>query len=254
LRRLNWRPLIFSAVPLGYLVLSGAGANPFVSITGVAGVLMFLLDPIDDGPTTLPKWTSVTFATLLAAAGLSNAYSGIRQHTDDVASWISNRAGVDRVIQSLVDGVAEAPKPALFRYGFVSLGALDQSVIYNVMYFDRHLPHLPGRVTVLGESRLASGKSTNGSTAVEWAGLPGSTDDEKISGIVKYLGEEVDFLIIDTDASELPTHVFANQFAPRIRRELEATGQWQPVSGEIVISSTQSVVVLRNSARSDHPL
>ena len=42
-KRLNWPPLLFSTVPLGYLVLSGSGLNPFVSIVGVSGIMLFLL-------------------------------------------------------------------------------------------------------------------------------------------------------------------------------------------------------------------
>ena len=70
-QRLNWRPLLFAAAPLGYLVVSGAGLNPFVCMAGIGGIIMVLLDPVDG---ERPRWSRTLSALSIVAilvAGLT---------------------------------------------------------------------------------------------------------------------------------------------------------------------------------------
>ncbi|MBK6744399.1 MAG: hypothetical protein IPG66_16115 [Hydrogenophilales bacterium] len=52
--RLNWVALIGGLVPITYLVLSGAGLNPFVSMVSVPGLIVFMLQPIDSDAAAIP--------------------------------------------------------------------------------------------------------------------------------------------------------------------------------------------------------
>jgi len=253
--RLNWRPLLFSAVPLGYLVLSGSGLNPFVSITGTAGLIMFLLDPIENEQPNARGWLHTASAMLLLAAGLGNMTSGIAQNTRDMAWWIPRQEAVRAVNDVIVATVRQAPGPRMYRYAFVSGSAFNDALIFNTMYYDLQLPHVEGHTVVIGENWLApTSVRTSAGTTVEWDRLPGTSDDDKIEKVVQYLAEHADFLVTATEESKLAAHVLINRFVPEINRRLSATGQFQQIAGPVQVNAEEAVVVYRNTQRSGDTL
>jgi hypothetical protein len=256
LKHLNWRPLLFSAIPLGYLVLSGSGVNPFVSIVGTAGIIMFLLDPLDDARPQFPSWVLLIVVVALLVGGLSYAATSIDKHSREnlVAVWMPRQAGIGAVVQILIDAISRDGQPRTYRYSFVHLAGLNQSVIFNTMVFDRRIPHVRPRTAIIGGAQLAEANLQNNSaTAVDWAKLPGDTDEQKITYVVRSFEEKTDFLVTSIEGTGLPDAVFISRFVPEINRRILASGRWEQIGGPINVSPIEKVIVLRNRGRSGDP-
>ena len=113
-RHLNWRPLLFSAVPLGYLVASGAGLNPFVSIAGVGGLMIFLLDPFDvSTPSTGMR--SRLLAGALIFACCVNAIHGVAKNSSQAPTWILRQEGIRDVVEVNNEYCIESQSAPSFR-------------------------------------------------------------------------------------------------------------------------------------------
>ena len=249
-KRLNWPPLLFSTVPLGYLVLSGSGLNPFVSIVGVSGIMLFLLEPIDSSQILPPQPLSVWLSAALLFAGCLNAVGGIYKHSRDVPNWLPRQEGVRDVVQTMTNIAVHADGRRYLSYAFIYTGALNEAVIFNTMYFDEHIAFDKDRAAKIAGSHLVGIKLGNDvSTAVEWSMLAGATDDEKIANIVRSANEGVYFLLAPADGTELPMHVYGNRFAVEINRRLRVSGEWERIAGPITISPIENAVVLRNMRR-----
>ena len=138
LRRINWRALMFSAVPVGYLVLSGAGLNPFVSMVACAELIMFLLDPIEGPRPRFAPLYSVIVIGVLAGAGLSNAAQGIANHQpDDAASAVIGRQeGISKVIELITRNAQRHGANRVYTYAVAHVGSLDAAVLENSLIYD----------------------------------------------------------------------------------------------------------------------
>jgi hypothetical protein len=254
--KINWRPLLFSAVPLSYLVISGSGVNPFVSIVAVAGLIFFLLDPIadDNGVSTrLPALASLLMVTMLAVAGFVNAARAVQRHSGEaMVAWMPQQKGVRAVLDAITEAANKAGGQRTYRYGFVHLGVINQDVVFNAMVFDRKIPPPRQRQTFdVGQARIAEASVRNNSaTEVDWMQLPGKTDEQKISGIVGALEEKVDFLVTVPTGDQLLPYVFIARFVPEITRRVMSSGHWEQIAGPIEVSQIERVIILRNLSRS----
>ncbi len=252
----HWRPLLFAIVPLGYLVLSGSGLNPFVSIVGVAGIVWFLLDPADDRTPAFPGWLSILIVTVLIAGGALNAASGIRKHTRDPAAstWLPRREGIRQIVDAMAEILRRDEHARTYRYATTYTSGLNRQVIYNVLVYDERLPALPRQAMVIGRSRLMPAeRADTPATAVEGMRIANNPDLGFATEIVRRLNENTDFVVTSTEDSQLPPHVFVSRFVPEINRLLTASGQWERIAGPITISPTERAIVLRNQRRSGDP-
>ena len=249
-KRLNWPPLLFSAVPLGYLVLSGSGLNQFVSIVGASGIMLFLLDPINSPQISSPRPLPLLLSAALLFSGCFNAVGGIDKHSLDVPTWMPRREGIRDVVQTMTNIVAQADGRRYFSYAFVYTAGLNKDVIFNTMYFDQHSAFdKDGAAKIAGSQLVGIKLGNNVSTVAEWSMLAGASDDEKIANIVRMVNEKVDFLLAPADGTELPMHVYGNRFVVEIDRRLRDSGEWEKIAGPIAISRIENAVVLRNMRR-----
>jgi len=248
-RRLNWRPLLFSVVPLGYLVLSGSGLNPFVSIVGVGGIVLFLLDPLDASQIPLPRPLSALRASVLILALGFNAAGGIAQNSWDVPTWMPRREGIREVMQTMTTNVAaHADRPRRFSYAFDYTAGLNLEVIFNTMFFDQHIRFDKDGAAMIAGSQLVGVRLVP--TSVQRLKLE---DKEKIADIVQSADERVDFLVTPAAGTELPMSVYENRFSTEINRRLMLSGEWEQIAGPIEISPIEKVIVLHNRKRAADP-
>ena len=250
LLRVNWRPLWFSIVPVGYLVLTGAGLNPFVSIVGAAGLLMFLLQPLVPVPQPIgPRGEWFLAAAIFAAVSI-NAMAAVGNHSreDRVSSWIPRREGLEKLIRAMTDHI-NVDRPRRYGYAVAHIGSLSADVIFNTLAYDRRLPIRPKATVVYGNATLAKCYQGVG-TWVEWSAIAGATDDERIGRVVDLLNSQCDFLAMADMTSQLPPSVYINQFIPEIYRRILLSG-WQPITEPLVISPTERIILLRNRGRSE---
>ena len=255
LRNLNWRALIFSAVPLGYLVLSGSGLNMFVSIVCVGGIVLFLLDPIA-GPRTQFRGSMLLLViTALGAACAINAYRGIGNHSRDdvVPAYIPHRDGLAKLITEITETVRQHGASRIYTFSVaynssISGSTLVNSLIYDLGFRPNKGDLVQGQVSL---RRIEHGLSS--ATLVEWRNIPGKTDEEKIAAALARMLADVDFVIVAEEGTDLPNHVFVTRFVPTIRGELLRSGRWVQKVGSIQISRTERAMLLLNKRRLGYP-
>jgi hypothetical protein len=248
-RRANWRPAWFSVAPVGYLVLSGAGLNPFVSIVGVAGLVMFLLEPLVPAPRPIRPPLEWLLATIIFAAMSANIVRALDNYSreDRVSSWIPRREGLDDLVRAMTDNVIP-DRPREYRYGVAHIGTLSADVIFNTLAYDQKLPVKPNATVVYRNATL--GKCYQGvGTQVEWNAIQGGTDDEKIDRVVHLVDGRCDFFAMADTTSQLPPFSYINRFIPEIYRRMLLSGHWQTITGSLQISSTERIILLRNRGR-----
>jgi hypothetical protein len=251
-RRVNWRALVFSAVPVGYLVLSGSGLNQFVSIVGSAGVIMFLLDPGDGvRPRFSPLAALVAIALLGIACGI-NVSQGVANYsrTDRVSSWIPRQVGLRRIVELMVETVQHDNKRRSYTYFVAHIGSLANATMFNALVYDQGFLPVSGAAVVRDGVRLEiAPQAYHTSTAARWAKVPGRNDDEKVSKIVADYAEHVDFLFVPTAETELPRHVYGSRIIPEVRRRILASPIWEQIGGPIRMSLIEGVMLVKNRSR-----
>ena len=168
--------------------------NPFVSMVGVAGLLMFLLEPLVPAPQPIrPPWEWL-LATIIFAAMSVNFVGALDNFSreDRVSSWIPRREGLDDLVRAMTDNVI-ADRPREYRYAVAHIGSLSADVIFNPLAYDQKLPVDPNATVVYGNATLAKCYQAV-STQVEWNASQGLTDDEKIDRLANLLDSRCDFL------------------------------------------------------------
>lgn len=253
LLRLNWRPLLFSAVPVGYLVLSGAGLNQFVSIVGCAGVIMFLIDPIEGQRPTLPPMLTLALTALLAIGAMKNVSGAIANHSsvDRVSSWVPRQEGLGRIVGTMADIARNGGDPRKrYTYAVAHTGSLSSALILNTLVYDHGFATDSNRAASRDGmifSRPARMFGTG--TAVEWVKIPGATDADKVAAVVSRFAEQVDILFVAAEGTELPEHVYISRFIPEIRRQISASDVWQQVGEPVSVSPVERILIFQNRRR-----
>ena len=241
---LNWRALWAGIAPVGYLVLSGAGLNPFVSMVAAPALMMFALAPL--GRTVIPKAVALSLGIAALAASLLTASHGVRNHQELVWDWLPHRVS----LHELVSRIATKPSDGASIVGFQSMyiGAIDTPTILNVLAYD-----LGFKLNIQGcavKSGLAVHQVVGGyAQPAEWAAIPGATAAEKIVTIVERAKASADYLIIPEENSKLGRHVPINPYAFIVREKLLAGGDLEKVGDTIALSQTEFVSVYRNKGK-----
>lgn len=239
----NWRALWAGLAPVGYLVASGAGLNPFVSMVSVPGVMLFMLSPLRSARPIDPRYSWLLGALTLVAV-LLTAAGGARHHTES----LPGRMGLDRLTDRLLQG-AEGEKGAL-SFQSMYIGAVDSPTISNVLTFDRGFFLDPRQCAAKGE--LALYPIVGGyAQPLEWSNLPGATAAEKIEAIVNSALTNSDLLIVPEPSSKLAPHVPINPHAFEVRRLLLEKAGVESVGDPITLTEHESVRVYRNNTRSN---
>lgn len=246
---LNWPPLLFSAASVGYLVLSGSGLNPFVSMLGASGIVLFMIEPIRNGTTRFPLLDYAIVAALAAGVwfNVRNAY---RNHTSTevVSSYIPRRQAIAEIVEAMASTAADRA-PREVTYAVMYVGSLPQSAISNTLIYDYgYRPSQGGRVSRDGKTFRAVRHSGTGVTATEWNATRGATDEQKIAAIAQTLNADADFMIVPMEGARLPRHIFTSRYWQAIHRETFSGGNWQRVMEPVVLSN-ERIVLYRNRGR-----
>jgi hypothetical protein len=251
LTSLNWRPLVFSAVPLGHLVISGAGLNPFVSIVGVGGIMMFLLQPLAARPVATARWVMIGVAVVLIAGGLVNAKAGLKRHAEpEGKAYIPRREGLAELVRVLVGQVDEAKAGSDLTFAVLHIGAMTRDTLFNTFVFDHSFaPGANLKVSIRAKTLSPVREITPVSTELEWLKYPGATDQERIDGIVSNINRQADFLLMAVDGSKLLEWIYMNRFVPEINRRVLQTGEWTQVSAAVRLYDDERIAVFRNERR-----
>jgi hypothetical protein len=246
----NWRALWFGAVPVGYLVVAGAGLNPFVSILGAAGFVMFLLEPLAPARIAIRRSHELALMALVLVGVAVNVAGAVGNHSRDdrVPSWIPRQDGLRQLTRAML-GQMRIGDARDYRYGVAHFsGGVTADTVFNTLVFDERLPARPHATIAFGSATLAQCYQAV-ATAVEWESGSAATDDERIDRLVELLNRQCDFFVMVEEGSQLPPWFYSNRFVPEINRRLLRSGAWQPITMPLLVSPTERVTLLRNRAR-----
>lgn len=242
--RLNWLMLVGGLVPISYLVASGAGLNPFVSIVAVPGVMMFMLHPAEHKREQHSKIGLLLAPVALTAGLLLSVATSLYSFNKTVGDWIPQRAGIDQLVNLIREdtgatGIGQA------RVAFLYLGSVDGSVITNHLVYEKGYRYRrnPGHVELEG-FHLSVRHYRSYYSKVEWAKIPGMTDAAKMNYIVNDAMKHTDYLIMADENSSLSMHYPINSLANEMRKQLE-TSRLKSLQTGLVLSTTESVTVYR---------
>ena len=251
--RLQWRPLLFSIVPLGYLVLSGSGLNPFVSIVGCCGIVLFLLDPIDDIRPPIGPWTRVVMLSALSAGVLVNAASGLDNTSSDkiISVYIPRQEGLRQIVKILRRNAAQdGRQERTYTYAVAHIGALTTDVLFNILVYDHGLASTERLEACDGAICFARASRTwTSSTRLIWEQIPGETDEQRLDKVMAGLEGRTDFLLLPSQDLQLLSHIFTNRFVPEISRRVLQSSHWVQLANPITVSPVERVLIMRNQSR-----
>jgi hypothetical protein len=244
---IDWRLAWLAASPAFFLILRGAGLNPYVSMPCVFGVLMFAFFPWWDArgkdAISRPVCALAVAACLLTAAtaNLPHPLRGVNP----------TRA---EAMHSLIDRILDDARARGLRdvtYGIPGIGDFHSCAFANTLIFD--YKGTPGG----GGVRLPSGASLafpdegvfGASDAFLWDRyVPGKTDALKMDFLVgAALARERYLLLPDERGLEFLerkwSYNFCNLKVRELKRRLLATGRYAPLGEPAGISAKEWIQV-----------
>jgi hypothetical protein len=236
------------AAPL-FLMMRGAGPNPFVSMPAVFGVLMFGLLPWRQGPPGLKRWPQVALCTALLLAIASNAYTGIARHREENLQ-AARMEGYRELIRLLeTDAMEQQATTAAYAAPFI--GRFHVRALQNVMLYDagwqpeRQGARSPRGVWMVHHQDYLFAMPVRAGWEKD---VPGNTSEEKLDFLVQLAGDRIDYLIVPVETSlEFMEKYWANQFIHGYTREfirrVLGTGRFRPLGGLVVLSPQETVQV-----------
>lgn len=246
--RLNWRPLWGGVAPLLYLVSSGAGLNPFVSLVSIPGLLLFAFAPTGLGARlgAVGQWSMSSLSLIVALNAASN---GVVSHTTGVSSWIPMKAGLLELSDIIRKDAGD--KAQELRYQVMYVGSLASPALLNVLAYDNNYTFVNDACVTNGLTKFYSIPG-NYSQPTEWVIIPGATDSEKIKVIAAQATAMADYIIFPEPDSVLVPHVPINPHAMEVRRAIMGPSL-RMVGAPVRLSVNESVSVFRNEARTESP-
>jgi hypothetical protein len=257
----NIRALWTGIAPVGFLVETGAGLNPFVSEVAVFGLLLFLLAPLDAKASRPSRLRAGVVLLSLAAVAAAGCYTGWKAHTDETGSyayWVPSHNAVSEVGSCIIQD-AEQDSSGSRSFSVLFTGSMNADVLMNFLIFDTARGakiESDGSFAVpIRDSTLSITKSRSDAivTPVEWAAVPGANDAEKIALLAKQMAESSDYFIIPSQDSQLPSHVTINLYAKKIAEKLAEEVYLKPLCRRLQTGPTEFVSIYRKDTTKPHP-
>ena len=247
--KLDWAVVFPALVPAGFLMMRGAGPNPFVSMPSAFGIVLVLIMMSQGWTFTGAKaaWS----AGVLMLGAVSVAIAGIRSHTTPPP--YNKIAGYEQA-WSLITSHSTGHTQGDIKISQLGLAYFCSQALLSHLTFDTHLPREKDCVLV-GESRynLSGQHSYWGMVAApaDWAKIPGASDEAKRASVISLFKKEVSFLIMPTDTTAVFLtksigHNFINTQLPFMRDQILQDKAWEQIGDEFSISDQEHYILLRN--------
>jgi hypothetical protein len=237
LRRLNWIALIGFLAPVGFLVIKGAGLNPFVSMLSAPAFLLFAAAPLHGidfvGRTTALVAPALRIALALAFVGANLFHTGM-----DGDLFMADKTRLLQLVDSLVAEARTIPRPLHVAIGYV--GAIDSGAIRNVLLFDRNWK--PGNDGSVRQGDLAIDfLPMPVANNFEWDQLRGTNDVERAHDLATRIATTANVLIAPEEGTFIPPRYPSFTQAFSLNREAIDLGHFKQVLAKLVIAQHDTV-------------
>ena len=254
LKSIDWEVLWFGVAPVAFLVLRGAGLNPFVSMPAAFGLTMFLLKPlkmeIADFNVLAHPFKKLLLALISVLLFIIMAIQGINDHLHPTGLESGDMSAYKRIVSTMINDSESKDRVVYFDIPYI--GSLNQDSVLNVYIYDTLLNRRTETATHSG--RLSSIRILNLGAPADWDSVEGETDGDKVSNLVSQVNQKVDYFLVPSDETTKffqtsVSHNVINNYSKRLVSGVLSRGKWKPVTDTIRVSSFEQVVVYRNEAR-----
>jgi hypothetical protein len=250
---LDWKLLYMGSAPVLFLILRGAGLNPFVSMPAVFGWLMFLIAPIKgNGPVLRSLW-SRSAALLLLGACVWNAAQAPGQVGYPETRMSTMRQGIDWMREdSLRKKLPQVDFVSFHNWNYhpsfirnVLIDEYGYRASRTVLLSPEGIQWMPSRVWKHQEGTF-EGLVTASVELVWQEEVPGVTDDEKIDWMVGTAGKDIDYVFLPDDRTidfmeKYISFNFINTKVRTIKKRLLETGEWEKIGTPLAITDFECV-------------
>jgi hypothetical protein len=229
---IDWKVAWLGIAPAAFLAVRGAGANPFVTMPCVLGMVMFALVPLA-GKTSLRGWKAMIVSVLVIIGVTLNVRAAPALHLEGQAttpSMVALRQGIELLREDARDRGARK-----INFATIYVGLLHYYAMQHVILFD-----FRGRLDSGGVRDKDGILFTNDeahrftpAVPVDWQRLTtGGAEEERIQYLVKVAQNRLDcFFLPDDPTVELVERerpfFFMNTKVRAVKKALLATGTWE---------------------------
>jgi hypothetical protein len=249
--RLDWKLIWLALAPPLFLMLRGAGLNPFVSMPAVFGFLLFACLPFEGmQPASRFLWARAAIGILFAAgaiqaaasAGQPQMYTGVSTSSMPAVRAIIDRASKDAVSRGL-------PRVELFA---PELGDFQSCMVSNVLTYEYgaipgpgkalYVPggliyHFPEELTFMASDELL------------WKiGLAGNSDQERLANAVAMMAQTPDYLLLPDAASvdwleKARSGYYINRKTRELKARALALDKWVSLGDPVPVDPNERIEV-----------
>jgi len=241
--RINWIALVGALVPIAYLVLSGAGLNPFVSMVAVPGFILFALDVADCSDAPVQTLANRVAPIILVIAMAASTWTAIADSERNISDWIPDKQGIAHLMDAM-DHDSRSRGFDRLRMAFLYLGSVDSAVVTNHLLYEKGYKYRPTR-DLYGEGMTIGVIPYGFAAEADWNRIPGATDQRKLEYVVNDALDNADFVVMADADSRLPAHHRINRYAGQLRALLGSSRLVEKLEGGIVLSGTEQVTLYR---------
>jgi hypothetical protein len=254
LRDFDGKLLFMGSAPVLFLVMLGAGLNPFVSMPAVFGFLAFLLAPLKTQPPALRSAPEKAAAFLLLAACFWNAARAPGQVAYPETRIQAIRQGIDWMRE-------DSLRRKLPKVDFVTLHNWNFHVqfVRNVLineygYRAMHRSMVSPEGIVWEREWRYIGRHVEGYDVPFAATVPliwereveGSGDREKIEWLLSEANREIDYVFIPDETTidfmeKYIAHNFINTKVRAIRKRFLESQEWERIGTPLAITDFERV-------------
>jgi hypothetical protein len=233
----NYVALFGSLVPILYLVISGSGLNPFVSIIAVPGLILFALSFSQNCRIFEKNITNRFFVVALIFCFTFSIGYAVQNSFKQISIWIPYKSGITQVWQS-IKANAKLTGDNNIVISFLYLGSVNDDVVTNHLVYEEGF-RLDSKLKLSNnEITVAPLKFKVGALA-NWINIPGYTDKDKVNYLIGISIAKSDYIVMADEGSDLPEQHIINNYANHIRGFLETSPNVEKIKSHIILSGTE---------------
>lgn len=247
----DWRIGWLGIATVAMMIARRAGLNPFVCLPAVFGLILFFTLPCLRQLDALKEKSLVFFCwvVLLICVGIAGARGWKRHSPEEFSTIKANHLIVDTMVEN-----TQARNKKQLQYAVVQISNIDSNILYSVLLYDRPdaKPHLDG--VVIDGVNIRRIHTFSRPAQLDWETLAGSTDEEKIAGMVAEAETKIDYLIVPDRESaktiplKLGHNVINNHLIP-IRELIVNNDSWALLKSGVQVDEKEYVDIYRNLSR-----
>lgn len=226
--------------PILYLIISGSGLNPYITLIAVVPFICFTNCSI-----LLPNIPHVRYklACFLMGLGLFiTMVMNMGNQDSKYPQWIPSANSVKELTSLLV---LNGENRRNYCIAFPFQGSVGPDSVINSAIYDFKLTYNGNREVISNGSHITF-KNTAPDSEVLWRALPGVNDSEKIDSIISD-ASTCDYVVLAAPSSKLPLmdHLKINKYIDVIYNGFASNPNFITASANIHVTSDQDVVIFK---------